>query len=117
MLKEIENFEINDNVTLEMLLANNFKIINNKYADYIVLLNKKYNIYLLISIPIDENYNIKYFDEFENVTIIDKDSNNIYIPFDKNKKFPILMEIINAYNEEMRKLCDKNILKVKKKSL
>lgn len=117
MRKGTKRYELNDNVTLENLLNNNFKeggfmkeIPSPKYYYYKRLID---DIELYIEVNINGN-EITNFDDINNILVIDDSFCQPYYPFYEGKKeFDFLNKVIKKYNEAMDELVEKGILKEK----
>ena len=110
MLKEINKYKLNNNVTIKKLLHHGFVRFNDYLLEKSILLSDKYHIWLNIRIILADGEISFNFSTENNITIIDEENDTSYIAFYKDKKFPILMEIIQKYNLVLNDLCEKKIL-------
>ena len=105
--KKINDYEVNENLTPEILLANNFKLYNGKEESYYVcILRLEHNLNL--NIYIDLNMKLK------EITVTDEDFGQPYIPFYTDQGSKLSNQIIDRYNEEMEKLVQGKVFSRKK---
>ena len=111
MLKSINNYELNDNVTVEKLLEIGFKKIDNNILSYYYNLCDDIDLFL----HIHQNKNTISFNENVDVEVIDDSFGQYYQPFYDDKSFEYLNKVIKSYNNKMNELTELGILKQKQK--
>lgn len=112
---EKNNYELNDNVTIEQLKEAGFReiIIDNKtilsYYQQLII-----DIDLFIEFDITDSDELK-FDEDKNVSVIDDEFGQYFMPFYRKIDNEYVRRTTIRYNEVMNSLVNKNILKRKEK--
>ena len=111
MLDSIKQYELNDNVNMDLLRLLNFRF-ENKNETIIArrASNLAEEIFLSIKIVIKDN--IYYYES----NVWDEDFGISYTPFYQSEKhFSFLDNIILEYNKQMDELCNLGLLKEKEK--
>lgn len=113
MNNKVKRYELNDNVTVDMLEKNGFRecgfidaITKPKYyySQYLSL-----NVYVQIEIAV-KNDETLYFDDYISVSVIEDNFGQPYYPFyDKDQDFDYLNSIIDKYNSIMDKFMEGGI--------
>lgn len=111
MLESINNYELNDKITLKKLIDNGFVLYDTKLTKQIPLTD---DIILYINIYFTLNNDL-IFDETKDISIIDSAHDKPYYPFYENENFKYLQIVINNYNFKMDELVSEGILKSKEK--
>ena len=117
MRKNIKRYELNDNVTLNNFISNNFKeggfmkdVPSPKYYYYQKLL-KEIELYIEISVNKDKTIN---FDDFKNILVLDDSFCQPYYPFYEGEiEFEFLNKVIENYNKAMDEFVEKGIFREK----
>ena len=114
---EKNNYELNDNVTIDKLKQVGFRevicdgrTILSYYQELIV------DVDLFIEFDITDSDELK-FDEDKNVSVIDDDFGQYFMPFYRRIDNEYVRRTTIRYNEVMNSLVNKNILKRKEKEL
>lgn len=117
MNNKVKRYELNDNMTIDMLETNNFRqcgyIQNMIVTKYCYEEFLSFNVYLRIEINIKDNGEL-YFDDYSSVYVNDINFEQPYYPFYSNdEEFDVLNGIIEKYNQIMDNFVKKGILKEK----
>ena len=108
------DYELNELATIEMLKVLGFREImfNNKIIlSYYQELIRDIDLF----VEFDITKNVLKFDEDKNVSVIDDEDGQYYMPFYDKVDSDYVNRVTERYNQVMNSLVNKNILKVKKK--
>lgn len=111
---KIKRFKLSEDVTKEHLIDCGFKDVSSLRSDGVCWYNvypiriKKLGFEASINIIFSEN--IKDWNDFDNVDVLDESFGQAYTPFyealqsNNNRLFPVLKSVIKKYNEIMSNL-------------
>ena len=112
---ELQEYELNDDVTIEKLKEIGFKEIisgNRKTLSYFRVLNEEIELYINFDITKSDEIT---FDENKNVEVIDDMIGQYFTAFYNNVNNKYVKKCKQRYHEEMMNLVNKGILKIRSK--